>query len=85
MAETVRLQHPFDFKGEHISELTLRRPKMRDLKKSQSYKDDLDKSMRMIADLAEVDPKLVEEIDPEDFGRLTDIVGEFMGASAGQA
>lgn len=84
MSETVQLEYPFDFKGERVTELTLRRPKMRDLKKSQAFKDDLDKSLRMIADLAEVDPKLVEELDPQDFGRLADIVGEFMGDAVGQ-
>lgn len=85
MSETVRLEYPFEFKGEHISEVTLRRPKMRDIKKSQTFKDDLDKSLRMIADLAELDPKAVEELDPIDFGRLADVMGEFMGDAAGQA
>lgn len=85
MSVTVQLEYPFDFKGERISEVTLRRPKMRDIKRTQSLKDDLDKSMRTISDLGELDPKAVEELDPIDFGRLAEVVGEFMGDASGQA
>lgn len=79
--ETITLQHPFTFDGEKITELKLRRPKMRDMKKAQNHKDDLEKSIHMIADLAEVSPKLVEELDTEDFGAVSAKVGEFMGVS----
>ncbi len=82
--ETITLEYPFTFQGEEITELTIRRPKMRDMKKSQKHKDDMEKSIAMIADLAEVDPKLIEELDTEDFGTVSAKVGEFMGVSAEQ-
>jgi len=79
---TIELEYPFDFESEKVTEITIRRPKMRDVKKSQKHKDDMEKSIHMIADLAEVSPKLVEELDTEDFGKVGAKVGEFMGASA---
>ena len=82
--DTIELQYPFEYKGERFTELTVRRPKMRDLKKAQGIKDELEKSMRMMADLTEVDPKVIDELDPVDFATLSDKVGEYMGVSAEQ-
>ncbi len=48
----------------------------------EKHKDDMEKSICMIADLAEVSPRLVEELDTEDFGMVSAQVGEFMGVSA---
>lgn len=76
--ETIELQYPVTVDGEEISTLSLRRPRMRDMKRQQKVKDDLEKAMTMIADLAEVSPKVVEELDPVDFTRLSDWVGNCM-------
>lgn len=76
--ETIELEYPVIFEGQEISELSLRRPRMRDMKRQQQKKDDLDKALTMIADLAEVSPKLVEELDPVDFTTLSDWVGNCM-------
>ncbi|MGD9918607.1 MAG: phage tail assembly protein [Paenirhodobacter sp.] len=82
--DTVTLKYPVKFQGEEVTSLTIRRPKMRDLKKMQGIKDEMEKAMTLIADLAEVDPKFVGELDPDDFKVLSDKVGEYMGASADQ-
>lgn len=79
--ETITLAHPFTFEGEAVTEIELRRPKMRDMKKAQKHKDDMEKSIHMMADLAEVTPKLIEELDTEDFKALSDKVADFMGVS----
>ena len=83
-SETITLKYPFTYQGEEITQITIRRPKMRDMKKAQKHKDDMEKSIHMIADLAEVSPGLVEELDTEDFGAVSAKVGEFMGVSADQ-
>lgn len=80
--ETITLQYPVTVAGEEIAELHLRRPKMRDMKRAQKHKDDLEKSIHMIADLAEVSPTVVEELDTADFAAVSNKLGEFMGASA---
>lgn len=80
--KTLDLKHPFEFGGETVTELHIRRPKLRDMKRAAKVKDDLEKSVTMLADLAEVTPKLLEELDTEDFTRACDMLGEFMGVSA---
>ncbi len=79
--ETITLQYPVTVDGEEITELHIRRPKMADMKRGQKHKDDLEKSIHLIADLAEVTPKVVEELDTADFAAVSAKVGEFMGVS----
>lgn len=80
--ETIELQYPVTHDGEEVSVLHLRRPRMRDMKKQQRHKDDLDKAIAMLADLAEVTPGLIEELDPIDFAALSDWVGKCMPDAA---
>lgn len=80
--ETITLQYPVTIDGEEITELRLRRPKMRDMKRIQKHKDDLEKSIHLIADLAEQTPALIEELDAADFAAVSELVGNFMAASA---
>lgn len=79
--ETIHLQYPVTVDGETITELNLRRPKVSDLKRGQKYKDNLEKSVRLIADLAEISPAVIEELDAADFAEVSTKVGEFMGNS----
>lgn len=79
--ETITLQYPVTVDGEEITELRIRRPKMADLKRGQKHKNDLEKSIHLIADLAEVSPMVVEELDAADFATVSAKVGEFMGVS----
>lgn len=83
--ETIRLQYPVTVDGEDIAEITLRRPKVADLKRAEKHKDNFEKSIRIIADLAKVSPKVVEELDASDFAAVSAKVGEFMGASDASA
>lgn len=83
MTQTVTLQFPVNVDGEDITELRIRRPKMRDIKRAQKHKDDIERSMSLISDLAEISPKAVEELDAADFTAASKIVGEFMAQSDG--
>lgn len=76
--ETLTLQYPVTYKGEEVTTLTFRRPKIRDMKKAEKIKDDLDKSIAMMADLAEVEPKMIEELDTVDFEAASQIIADFM-------
>lgn len=67
------LKFPIEHGGETISSLSLRRPKVRDIRKLQNGRgNDGDRSLAMIADLAECDPKLLDEMDPEDLGQINE-------------
>lgn len=79
--ETYELQYPFSHKGEEVTELTIRRPKMRDLKKFEGIKDKMKKSFTMLSDLAEIGPDTVEELDPVDFNAASVMIAGFLGVS----
>ena len=82
MSETIRLNHPITVDGQLIEEVSLRRPKVRDIEKAEKIKNDFQKSVAMIADLTSLSPDEVREMDTEDFTTIGNMVGEFMGASA---
>lgn len=79
--ETYELQYPFTHKGEEVTELNIRRPKMRDLKKFEAIKDKMKKSFTMLSDLAEISPDTVEELDPVDFNAASVMIAGFLGVS----
>ncbi len=81
--ETIQLQYPVTVKGEEHTAFHLRRPKMRDMKKQQQQKDDLEKAICLISDLAEVPREVVEELDTTDFSTLSDWVGKCMPGAEG--
>lgn len=80
-SETMTLEHPFEYGGETYSELTIRRPKMRDLKKFEGIKDKFIRAITMLADLAEIAPDAVDEMDPIDFNAASAKIAAFMGVS----
>jgi hypothetical protein len=79
---TYKLKFPFTVDGTEYTELALRRPKARDVLKSQKVKGELDQIAAMIADLAEVPPKVVSELDAEDFAAVGEVIGNFIMPSA---
>lgn len=76
--ETYRLKYPVTVDGQDITELTVRRPKTRDLIKARKFKDEVEQMAAMIADLAEVSPKTVQELDAEDFAGLGEVLARFL-------
>ena len=81
MTATIKLEYPITADGRTLDELTLRRPKVRDLEKAQKHKDEFTRSVHMIADLAEISPDAVRDMDAGDFTRIAQCVGECVGAS----
>jgi len=69
--KTFDLQFPVTYKGEEIREITLRRPKMADVKKLSSARGDtLAASSQTVADLAGKPIGMIDELDPEDYAPL---------------
>jgi hypothetical protein len=79
--ETCTLEYPFEHKGVQYDTLTIRRPKLRDLKKFEAIKDRMKKSITMLSDLAEIAPDAVEEMDPLDFNAASMMIAGFLGVS----
>lgn len=77
--ETYKLQYPIEYNGEAISELTIRRPKIRDIKRFEALKvPDMDKAIRMLSDLAEIEPGAIEELDAIDFDGASQVIAGFL-------
>lgn len=64
---------------EAIAELTLRRPTAKDLRLVDTYGTQMVAMMiAMISALCGVEIETVERLDAEDFGELSDMVGDFL-------
>ncbi|MCT4608665.1 MAG: phage tail assembly protein [Pelagimonas sp.] len=75
-----KLGFPIEYKGEPIDTLTLRRPKMSDVKKlSASKKDALTASSETVASLAGKPVELIDELDPEDYAPMQMWTQEVLG------
>ncbi|MFV1530525.1 MULTISPECIES: phage tail assembly protein [unclassified Phaeobacter] len=78
--QTFDLQYPISYKGEDIGEITLRRPKMADVKKLAAAKgESLAASSQTVADLAGKPIGLIDELDPEDYAPMQAWTQEVLG------
>ncbi|UPT95377.1 phage tail assembly protein [Bradyrhizobium barranii subsp. apii] len=66
------LQFPFEYRGANYIEFKARRPKVRDLRGfiKNVDKDSVQAMEKVLADLMEIDEKIVAEIDVEDFAPM---------------
>lgn len=69
MNTTFSLDHPFEYKGATYNQFEARRPRVRDLRNflKDMEKDGATALERVIANLCEVDEKIIGEIDIADF------------------
>jgi hypothetical protein len=73
MTQTVfNLAHPFEHRGATYVEFKARRPKVRDLRNfiKNVDKDGVAAMEKVLADLCEVDEKIIAEVDVEDFAPM---------------
>ncbi len=76
------LNHPFEFAGKQISEMTLRRPKGRDLEAME--KEQGGESARAISLIAllntddDIHTPVMRELDAHDIGRATEVIAGFL-------
>ena len=80
-SETITLKAPIMVDGTKTDRLTLRRPKVRDLKLMDNFSGDMEKSIQLLAALCEVPPDAIEDLDSEDFARCSKKVEGFMGSA----
>ena len=76
---TITLKHPITADGREVAELTLRRPKVRDLERMDKVAGEMAKAVTLVADLAEISPDQVRELDAEDFTAVAERLGGFLG------
>jgi len=75
----IKLIEPIKIDGLSISELTLRRPKVRDrLAVERLGTNDADKEVALIANLADIPKDSVEELDLADYAKIQEALQGFL-------
>ncbi|MBV5272502.1 MAG: phage tail assembly protein [Lamprocystis purpurea] len=75
---TIALEYAIEAHGETLSQLTLRRPRVRDLRLLDEAKGDVGKTAALIGALAGLTPREVDQLDAGDFTRLGLAVADFL-------
>ena len=70
--QNIKLKYPIDSNGESIGELNMRRSKVKDRLVVAKMKNapDEEKEIRLFANLCEVQPSIIEELDESDYANL---------------
>ncbi len=76
---SIKLKHPIIADGVEVTELALRRPKVRDLERIDKVSGEIAKAVTLTADLAQLTPDQVREFDAEDFAAVAERLGDFLG------
>jgi hypothetical protein len=68
----IELKYPIEFSGQNIADLNMRRSKIKDrlLVAKMKTTSDEEKEIRLFANLCEVEPKVIEELDEADYSNL---------------
>lgn len=76
--KTVKLDNPITADGTSVSEITIRRPKVRDyLAIERIGKSDLEKEVILTANLASMPKEAIEELYLEDYVKIQEVLKDF--------
>ncbi|WP_168464796.1 phage tail assembly protein [Wolbachia endosymbiont of Ctenocephalides felis wCfeT] len=76
--QTITLNNPITVDGISVSELTIRRPKVRDyLAMERISGSDLSKEVALTANLTSVTKEAVEELDIADYAKVQEVLKDF--------
>jgi len=76
---TVKLQFPIEFAGRHITEVTLRRATVKDTSTArQQGKTDEDFQIMLTANLAEIEPDAIRQMDMADYNAIGKVLEGFL-------
>lgn len=76
---TIKLDHPIAVDGVEVTELTLRRPKVRDVRAAdKSSGSDGAREIRLFANLCEQTPAAMEELDMADYLKIQEAYQDFL-------
>jgi hypothetical protein len=78
--QSYRLQYPIEAGGETVDEVTIRRPKRGDYKRLEGVKSHPGQADKLIADLAQLTPQQVLELDMEDYDGISGVIEGFLPA-----
>lgn len=78
--ETITLNHPITVHGATVTELRMRRPKVKDMRIARKGSEDAaEQEVRLFANLCEVSPDDIDALDLSDYGKLQEVFRGFTG------
>ena len=78
----IKLENPIKIDGVEVNEISLRSPKVRDLiVSSKKNIDEAEKEVNLIANLGEISPETVQELDLRDYIKIQEWLRDFLSAS----
>lgn len=83
--KSVTLAVPVEWQGQKIAEVTVRRPKVKDLRaiEASARGSQLDQGATMIAQLTGLPPDAVDELDAADFTAISEVIAGFFPQATG--
>ena len=83
--QKIKLSNPIKIDGVDVHELSLRRPKVRDLiAAGKRNVSESEREVDLIANLAEVAPEAIQELDLSDYLKIQEWLKDFLSVSTGQ-
>ena len=77
--ETIQLQYPVTVDGAVLEQITMRRPLVRDrLIAEKTPGSDVEKEIRLLANLCELAPDTIEKLDMADYVKLQECLAGFL-------
>ena len=77
--QRIELKYPIESNGESLSQLSMRRSKVKDrliVAKMKTASDE-EKEIRLFANLCEVSPNIIEDLDESDYAKLQNSYMDF--------
>ncbi|XVJ50909.1 MAG: phage tail assembly protein [Vampirovibrio sp.] len=86
MNATIKLEYPFDFQGQKITSLTLRRPKVIDRITSEKAEgSELQKEIVLFANLCGVEVDVIYALDQQDYYKISEAFAGFFTKTTAEA
>jgi len=83
MTTEIKLIHPVIVDGTEYAVLHMRRCKVKDRRLAAKQKTDEDREITLIANLCEVPPSVIDELDTVDYSKLQEVLTGFFGMNSG--
>lgn len=81
MSEKIPLLYPVTVAGREYKELTMRRAKVKDRRVASRQATEDAKEISLIANLCDVPPDVIDELDAADFAKVQEVLKGFFGLS----
>ena len=74
----IKLSRPLDINGASVTELTMREPKVKDMRLARTgTRDEADQEVRLFANLCEITPDNIDDLPVRDYGQLQEAFTTF--------